>query len=274
MIGNKFVQHLKNAKKGLTIGMVHVPSLPGTPNNVLSVQSILDHVRKEVTIYEKAKVDGIILENMFDLPYLHGSKIGPEITATMAACAMVTRDVFGSKPRPFLGIQILAGANKEALSVAHAADFDFIRAEAFVYSHVADEGIMNACAGELLRFRKHIGSNVAVLTDIKKKHCSHAITSDLSTAECVEAAEFFGADGVIITGSATGKEADASEIEKIKKVSKLPIFIGSGVTSTNLNRYKHASGFIVGSYFKTGGHWSGQLELAKIAQFVNKVKGN
>ena len=48
---------------------------------------------------------------------------------------------------------------------------DFIRAEGYVFSHVADEGWMDSCAGELLRYRKFINAeNVLVLTDIKKKH--------------------------------------------------------------------------------------------------------
>ncbi len=49
--------------------------------------------------------------------------------------------------------------------------FDFIRAECFVFSHVADEGLMHASAGALMRYRKQIGAqNVAILADIKKKH--------------------------------------------------------------------------------------------------------
>lgn len=67
--------------------------------------------------------------------------------------------------------QVLAGGNQQALAVALAAGLDFIRAEGFVFSHVADEGLMNACAGELLRYRKRIGAdNVNIFTDIKKKH--------------------------------------------------------------------------------------------------------
>jgi predicted TIM-barrel enzyme len=47
--------------------------------------------------------------------------------------------------------------------------FQYIRAEGFVFSHVADEGLMNACAGQLLRYRKQLGieEKVAVFTDIK-----------------------------------------------------------------------------------------------------------
>ena len=108
-----------------------------------------------------------MIENMHDTPYLN-QNVGPEITATMTAvCYEVKRTV----PNIPCGVQILAGANKEAVAVAKACGLDFIRAEGFVFSHVADEGLMNSCAGELLRYRKSISAeNVLVFTDIKKKH--------------------------------------------------------------------------------------------------------
>ena len=50
-------------------------------------------------------------------------------------------------------------------------ELNFIRAEGFVFSHVGDEGLINSCAAELIRYRKHIGANnVLIFTDIKKKH--------------------------------------------------------------------------------------------------------
>jgi predicted TIM-barrel enzyme len=42
---------------------------------------------------------------------------------------------------------------------------------------------------------------------------SHSITADLSVAETAKAAEFFLADGVVLTGTATGSPANASELE-------------------------------------------------------------
>ena len=41
---------------------------------------------------------------------------------------------------------------------------------------------MDACAGPLLRYRKHIGAaHIAVWADLKKKHAAHAVTADVST---------------------------------------------------------------------------------------------
>lgn len=107
------------------------------------------------------------MENMHDIPYLN-RHVGPEIVAAMSVVCSEVQRVVNNLP---CGIQILAGANKEALAVAKAADLQFIRAEGFVFSHIADEGTMNSDAGELLRYRKQIGADkILVFTDIKKKH--------------------------------------------------------------------------------------------------------
>lgn len=68
-------------------------------------------------------------------------------------------------------MQILAGCNEEAIAVAKAAGFQFIRAEGFVFSHVADEGFIDASAGTLLRYRRQVDAeDVLVFADVKKKH--------------------------------------------------------------------------------------------------------
>jgi hypothetical protein len=116
----------------------------------------------------------------------------------MACAAWELRRAFPSVP---IGLQVLAGCNRESLAIAHACDCDFIRAESFVFGHVGDEGYMDACAGDLLRYRRAIGAcSVRVFTDVKKKHSAHAVTADVSIAETSVAAAFFDVDGVIVTG--------------------------------------------------------------------------
>ena len=127
--------------------------------------------------------DGILVENMHDRPYLKPGAVGMETVANMTRICSEIRRIAPNHP---LGIQILAGgyyakvnsslllylgANKEAIAVAHAVNAQFIRAEGFVFSHVADEGWIDACAGELLRYRRNIGADsILVFTDVKKKH--------------------------------------------------------------------------------------------------------
>ena len=262
-----FIDNLK--KKKLTIGMVHVDALPGTPNNKYSISQIISQAVQEAKMYEQNGLDAIILENMHDVPYLN-RKVGPEITASMTAIAAEVKKNI-SIP---CGVQILAGANSEALAVAQASGCEFIRVEGFVYSHIADEGLMNACAGELMRFRKKIrAEDIAIFADIKKKHSSHSITSDLDITDFAETCKFFLANGIIITGRSTSEEADINELQKVRKTCDLPILIGSGITINNIDKYwNNADGFIIGSHFKKDGYWKNSLDKNRINEFMLKVK--
>jgi membrane complex biogenesis BtpA family protein len=160
-----------------------------------------------------------------------------------------------------LGVQVLAGANREALAVAHACGAAFVRVEGFVFAHVADEGLIEASAGDLLRYRRAIGAEgVRVFADIKKKHAAHALTADVSLAETARAAEFFLADAVIVTGNATGEPTKRGDVSEVVNATRLPVLVGSGITPANIDHYAHAQGFIVGSALKQGGVWSNPLD--------------
>ncbi|MEA2096205.1 MAG: BtpA/SgcQ family protein [Candidatus Cloacimonadota bacterium] len=262
----KFINEFQ--KKKLIIGMVHVGALPGTPNNKYSISQIISKAVQEAILYEQNGLDAIILENMHDVPYLN-KEVGPEITASMAAIATEVKKNI-SIPS---GVQILAGANKEALAVAKASGCEFIRVEGFVYSHIADEGLMNACAGKLMRYKKMIGAeDIAVFADIKKKHSSHSITSDLDITDFAEACKFFLANGIIITGRSTSEEADINELQKVHKTCDLPILIGSGITLNNIDKYwNHTDGFIIGSYFKEDGNWKNAVSGDRVQLFMQHV---
>ena len=149
---------------------------------------------------------------------------------------------------------------------------DSIRAEGFVFGHVADEGWIDACAGPLLRYRSQIGAQeVKVICDVKKKHSSHAVTSDVDLIETVKAAKFFGSDGVIVTGSATGSEADPTEVNEVKDSVDIPVIVGSGVTDANIDKFANADALIIGSHFKMNGDWRNDLDPERIEKLMNKV---
>lgn len=254
------------------IGVIHVGALPGTPRGSRSVSELVALARQEAKLYREAGVDGVIVENMHDVPYLRGA-VGPEIVAAMTAIGVEVKAECGFP----VGVQILAGANIEAMAVAHAAGLDFIRAEGYAYAHVADEGLIQASAAELLRFRKMIGAaGVQVWADVKKKHGAHAITADVSLGETAETVEFMDADCVIVTGSATGKAPLIADVQEAKSHCGLPVFLGSGITENNLAEfYDHADGFIIGSALKVDGLWSNTIDpvrLNRVISTLNKLR--
>lgn len=257
---------LKNSKS--IIGMIHVEPLPGTPKFKSGLPQIIDKARAEAQVYKDAGIDALAIENMHDLPYLNRA-VGPEVVAAMAVVGYEVKQASGLP----CGVQILAGANREALAVAQAAGLDFIRAEGFVFAHVADEGLIEAGAGDLLRYRRQIGAErILILTDIKKKHSSHAITADVDIVETAHAAEFFLSDGLIVTGAATGLEASLEELQRVKAAVDVPVLVGSGVTLENVGTYLAvADALIVGSYFKQGGHWAREVDSERVTAFMKKV---
>ncbi|XP_039983809.1 uncharacterized protein F13E9.13, mitochondrial isoform X2 [Xiphias gladius] len=234
----------------------------------MTMSHITEEACREASIYRDAGIDALIIENMHDIPY--SFSVGPEVCACMTAVCTAVRSICPLLP---LGVQILSSANQQALAVALASGLDFIRAEGFVFSHVADEGFLNACAGDLLRYRKQIGAeHVQIFTDIKKKHSSHALTSDVTIEETARAAEFFLSDGLVITGAATGVTADPRELREVSKSVRIPVLIGSGVTHDNIEHYLDANGMIIGSHFKENGHWANAVNPEKVKRFMDKIR--
>jgi membrane complex biogenesis BtpA family protein len=247
------------------IGVLHVAALPGTPAHFQNVAEIVKLAADEARLYRDGDIDGIIIENMHDVPYLRGT-VGPEIVAAMAVVGQAVK----SESRLPTGIQILAGANLEAIAVAHAAQLDFVRVEGYVFAHIADEGIMESSAAKLLRYRKLIGAErVEVWADIKKKHSAHAITADISLAATAETVEFMRGDAVIVTGSVTGEAPKITDVQEAKAHCRLPVILGSGVDATNIEGfYPLADGFIIGTAFKKDGHWANGVDKQRVKRFM------
>jgi uncharacterized protein len=250
------------------VGVIHVGALPGTPRNVDTVSRLAEVAKSEARIYRDCGIDGIIIENMHDVPYLRGN-VGPEIVAAMTVIASVVKDE-SSLP---VGIQILAGANLEAMAVAHAANLNFIRAEGYAFAHVADEGLIQSSAAELLRYRKMIGATeVQVWADIKKKHSAHAITADVSLGITAETVEFMGADCLIVTGRMTGEAPVIDDVREARSYSKLPVFLGSGTNPENIAQFVNdAHGFIIGTAFKVDGIWSNTVDPRRVERLVSAL---
>lgn len=253
------------------IAMIHIEALPGTPAYNGDLQAVIQQAADEAKLLTSLGVDALMIENMHDTPYLNRN-IGPEITSAMTAAALAVRAAAPDLP---CGIQILAGANQAALAIALTANFQFIRGEGFVFSHIADEGLMNSDAASLLRYRKSIGADhIAVFTDIKKKHSAHAITQDVDLAETAKAAVFYRSNGLIITGTATGSAAKPKDVQAVKNACPdHPVLIGSGINPENIGEYAtHADGFIIGSYLKEDGHWAKKIAPTRVKKMVEAIR--
>ena len=245
--------------------MIAVLPLPGSPLYDGDDQKVIDQALADLDVYKEEGVDSILLENDHDLPYIQP----PLDEKGIALMTEIVKEVRRRFDGP-IGIQMLEAANIMSLEIAAEADLDYIRVEAFVFAHVGGSGIINGSAGKVLRRRKERkAEHIKVFADVKKKHGSHSLTIDLDIKDEIMQAEFFLADGVIVTSQFTGINPDKNDLIKAKSATKLPVLIGSGMTAENIQDYLPlADGFIVGSYFRKDGKFLETLEPERLNKFM------
>jgi len=248
------------------VGMIHLRPLPGSPGWEGSLDAVVQGALHDARLLLEGGCDALLVENMGDVPYLRG-RVAPETVAAAAVCVRAVCDLGAPT-----GVQLLAGANREALGVAATAGAGFVRVEAFAYAHVADEGWLDACAGDLLRARRDLGCGVQVWADVQKKHSAHAVTADLDLAALAKGTAFAGADALIVTGGSTGEPTALSAVVAARTAG-LPVVVGSGVTPDDAPALaREAQALIVGSWLKEEGDWRRSVDLERVRRVRDALR--
>lgn len=253
------------------IGMVHLIPLPGSPAyRGWSIDEVVENAVREARILVENEVDGLIVENMWDLPYYAGKEIPPE---EIAAHAVAAREVAKSVNVP-VGITSIHNGGRAALGIAKAAGAKFIRVCLYTGSLIWDTGqIDHGNAAELMRLRKLLDAwDIKFFADVYKKH---AVTFPGITPEIHATwTEFYLADAVIVTGKMTGDAPDIDLVKNVKKViGEVPLILGSGINIDNVDKLLPiADGAIVGTYFKAKGITQNPVDPERVRKFMEKVK--
>ena len=251
----------------VVIGVVHCRALPGSPGYRGDlVEKIYDQALRDAQAYVAGGVDGLIIENHGDIPFLKPADLGPETAAHLA----VITDRIGRATGVPLGINVLANAAIAAFAVAKAGGAQFIRVNQWANAYVANEGIIEGDAARALRYRSNLrAEDIAVFADSHVKHGAHAIVADRSIAELTRDLAFFSADAVIATGQRTGDSATMEEIGTIRTATHLPLLVGSGVTPENVvTILAQTNGVIVASSLKHDGVWWNAVDLQRVRRFM------
>ncbi|HWQ15492.1 MAG TPA: BtpA/SgcQ family protein [Roseiflexaceae bacterium] len=249
------------------IGMVHCWPLPGAPGYTgYGMETIIDNALRDAHALAEGGCDGLIVENMWDIPFRAGPHIQPE---SIAAHAVVARAVKQRVDLP-LGINLVHNGGVALLGIALAAGASFIRVCMFTGAGVWDAGEWDeGCAADLMRRRKELhAGHIKILADVDKKHSVRFPGIDLATH--IEWTRFFGADALIVSGRMTG---DAPDIGKVREAKGLagdrPLLIGSGADERNIRAFMSvADGVIVGSSIKEGGRCENPVDVERVRRFV------
>ncbi len=244
------------------IGMIHLPPLPGSPcYEGEKVPSIIDAALRDLAALEEGGVDAALVENIGDAPF---AKLAPKETIT--AMTVIVQEIT-RKARLPIGVNVLRNDGTASIAIAAATGGSFIRVNVFCGVAFTDQGIIEGEARTLLELRKYLGSSIAILADIHVKHAAHPRSVEEAALDAVRDHP----DGLIVTGIATGKRTSPEDLEAVKHVSSLPVFVGSGVRIDNLSTYLDADGFIVGTSLKRDGKLEAPVDLKRVRALAEAI---
>jgi membrane complex biogenesis BtpA family protein len=252
------------------IGMVHLWPLPGSPGYTgYGIETILGHARRDAEILLAGGVDGLIVENMWDLPYYAGGDVSLEAVTSQAVAA---RAIVEMADVP-VGANVIHNGWQAELGIAVAAGLDFIRICIMTGSRLWDTGDLDkGCAADLLRKRKELqAENVKLFADVDKKHSVPFPGLDLETH--IEWTEFYRADALIVSGRMTGSAPQLDKVRQAKEAASRPILMGSGTTAENIAGFLQvADGAIVGTSLKVDGVGENPVDLERVRRYMAAVK--
>ncbi len=249
------------------IGNIHLPALPGSPAyDGATLDDICAVALADVQALADNGMDGIMVENAGDLPYQRPEDLGPE---TAASLAVVTREVVRATHVP-VGITCVANGVVTALAAAKASGATFVRANIWVTSYVANEGLLDGVAARSLRYAAGIGAqDVLVLADVKVKFGAHTLTADRPIADVARDAQMYCADAVVVTGSRTGSPTSLADVREVSAGTELPVLVGSGLNPrTVAELLGTAHGAIVGAALKHDGSWWRPVDPQRVRELV------
>jgi len=251
------------------IGMIHMPPLPGAPDNAMSMKELTEFALSEADKLQGAGLDACIVENVGDTP-LFKENLPPYSVASMA---VITKAVIGHTKMK-VGVNMLRNACEEALSVAHVCGAQFIRCNVLIGAYATDQGIIEGCAARVARLKKALGSSVLVFGDVHVKHAYPIFNVEIEYA-AQDLAERGGADAVIVSGARSPVPPSYERVKKVRDAIRKPVLIGSGISLSNVKEfYRRSDGVIIGEPdFKVKGVWGGPSDEKAYARAIRICRG-
>ena len=251
------------------LGMLHAPPLAGSPRYGGDSVKVRDTVLRDAEALVEGGVHGLLLENFGDAPFWPRRVPAATVAHMTALAAEIARSF--SIP---LGINVLRNDAQSALAVAHAAGARFIRVNILCGARVTDQGLIQGVAARLLRDRAELRAEVRILADVDVKHSAPLAARPIEE-EAEETLHRGGADALIVSGTATGRPADAATLGRVRAAAGgSPVFVGSGVTADSAAEYlQHADGIIAGTWLKRDGLVANPVDPDRVKALVGRVAG-
>jgi len=230
---------------------------------------VIDAALDDARALAEGGADALLVENHGDMPF---APVRVD-AATVAAMAVAVQAVRAAVPLP-VGVNVLKSDALSALAVASATGAVFIRVNVHVGAVVADQGLLQSTSYESLRYRRLLGLDIKILADVQAKHAVPLapVPIEVETRDAVARGL---ADGLVVTGMATGEPTAMADVKKVRDAAPgIPLLVGSGATADNAAELLSiADGLIVGTSVKRGGVLANPVDAARVRRLVDAARG-
>ncbi|MEM6503132.1 MAG: BtpA/SgcQ family protein [Cyanobacteria bacterium P01_C01_bin.89] len=247
-----------------SIGVVHLLPLPTSPRWGGSLKTVIDRAEQEAAALAAGGISGILVENFCDAPFPKG----PVDPAVISAMTVIVQRIQSLVPVP-VGVNVLRNDALGAMAIASCVGAHFIRVNVLSGAMATDQGVIEGCAYDLLRYRRELGCDVKILADVLVKHAQPLSTDQMAVA-VRDTIDRGLADGVILSGSATGSPPNVDDLVVARSAAgETPLFVGSGADVDNVAQLLSiADGVIVASSLKRRGKIHLPVDPNRVHQFM------
>ncbi len=246
------------------VGVVHLLPLPGAPVPGPGLDGVLDRAIADAVTLAEGGCDGVIVENLGDAPFA-AERVDPFTVAAMTRAVRAVRDRL---PELVVGVNVLRNDAAAAVAVAAATGAGFVRVNVHVGAMVTDQGVVEGRARETLLLRRRLGADaVAIVADVLVKHAVPLGPWRLEDA-ARDAALRGQADVLVVTGAGTGRPTDPADLEKVRGVSPVPVWVGSGLSVDTLGRFGPLAGAIVGTALHADEDVTAPIDLVRVTEMA------
>lgn len=237
------------------VAVIHAAPSPGMPG-AAGVRASVDRAVAEARMLIGLGVDGLLVENTHDAPFVVEAEIGHEVVAYLTRVAAAIKRHAGRVP---VGVRVIEGSGHVAIAVAHGAGCDFVRAAGW-----AEDG---AAAGRVHRYAHAIGADaLPIFADIRP--------ADAEAAErLVAAAEAARPAALVVLGPRARQPPVAGVVLAAARAATLPVFCGGGFHAGNLaSVLADVDGFFVGGGIKEDGRWQAPVCEPRVHALIGAVE--
>lgn len=245
--------------------MLQPPALPGTYKNRKNLNEIIEACSNEARIIKESGFDGVIIQNMNDMPIKQFSDF-----RTVAFMTRITYEIRKIYPDLLIGV-LINWDGVASLAVAEAAQADFIRVEhLYTGASVTSAGILQAQCVDIIELKMRLGSNIPIFADVYEVHGMPIARKPYDKAAWELVNEAF-ADGIFTSGKNVQESIDI--VRQIKRsIPDVPVFLGGGATGDNISELiKYYDGVSVATWIKDG-NMSNIINTEKARIFVDKIR--